>query len=232
MDFETGGLNHRKDPRYKERQGHPNSRYYPITEFAAIVLRGDDLSEIIRYDNLIAPYDDQLEYSQGAADVTGITKEKVEIEGVQLDEFMNDFKTLCVEAAEPTSKNQKPVLVGHNLGFDVDFLLDVANRTGTDLSKYIDGYINDKGDFIPRFIDTELFSVQKWGKDPNKKSYTLTNSSNYADIDIIGAHRAMSDVIANVDLFRYLINSLRSEGVEAVSNKNKTIRKKFPISVV
>lgn len=234
MDFETGGVD-------KKNQHH--SKLYPVTEFAAIAIRGDDLSEIFRYDNYIKPYDDQLEYTSGAEKITGITKELVEKEGVSLNDFMNDFMEICKEANYFSSRYFKPVIVGHNLQYDINFLIDLAQRTKKDLSKVLHGgWVSNKFQYSyedeileswvdiyqPSFIDTLIESKKVWGETSMPK-FGLTDCCNQAGIDIIQAHKAMNDVEANVELFRYLIRKSRGGDVEMKEeeNNNNRFRKTF-----
>lgn len=214
FDFETGGLVKNPDP----AKGDLNPLRYPITDFACIALKGDDLSEILRYDALIAPYDDSLIYDPIAAEITGITRELAEAEGIALADFSKDLIQIFTEMNDYASRYQKAVLVGHNIRFDIPFLQEVAKRTGLDLSKYLDGDYNNEGQFSPRYLDTEKLGLMMWGGNTAIREFKLGTSCERAGIDIVGAHRAMPDVMANTELFRYFVNAMRGVKTEGASS--------------
>ena len=225
MDFETSGLIDSDFKKmYPKSKTDPNSKHFVITEFAGITIKGDDLSQINKYENLIKPYGENKHYSQIAAEITKITKEITVQHGVAVEEFMKDFTLLCEEANSYSGTRQKVVLVGHNLGFDIDFLQSVAEYCKVDLSKLVDGHRNWKGDFCPRYMDTERESIALWGANTNIKSYTLTKCCEKTGVDVTNAHRAMADVAVNTELFRYLVRRLRSGHVEAGKAEEDTIK--------
>lgn len=223
-DFETGGLASKSaDPSKKKL---PNPKVVPIVEFAAIVLNGSDLSEVLRYENIIRPYDGELEYQEGAANIHGITKAKALKEGVSIKKFVQDFAQLCKEAGAISTNYAKPVMVAHNCGFDNPFIEDVCEREKLDLSKLIHGYVGHDGKYRIIGIDTIIDAKKMWGGDTDMSSFNLKSCCDKAGVDLVDAHRAMPDVEALADLFRYFIQHTRT-GTGNIAFEGGTYRKSF-----
>lgn len=201
IDFETSGFD--KDGMHAEK--------YAVTEFAGMAINGTTLEEILRYDNMVRPYDAGLTYDPVAANITGITKEMCEKEGIALIELVADICQLFTEANLYNSKTAKPVLVAHNWDFDRVFLQDIFRRAKVDLSKYVDGDKDAYGNFIPHGIDTIDLAKACWAPvtDTDTK-YKLNNCCERAGIDLIDGHHAMNDVIPTADLLRFFLTRLRS----------------------
>lgn len=202
IDFETGGLD-------KKKRLH--SQNYPITEVAVLAINGVTLDEIVRYDNLIKPYDVKLIYDPEAARATGITKEMCEKDGVPLRKIVEDLCVVFGEANLHKSKIARPILVAHNWNFDRQFLQDIFRRAGVDLSLYVSGDPDHYGNFIPDGIDTIMLCkmLQAEITDTDTK-FKLQDCCERASVDFIDGHRAMNDVESMTDLFRYLAVRLRS----------------------
>jgi len=215
FDWETGGFDCKKNP---------------VIEFAAIVLRGTDYEQLLSYDNIIRPYDEKLVYEPEAEKVHGISKERAQQEGIQLSQFLEDFKQICQEANPTNSKISKPVLVGHNPGFDIPFLQDVAERGKLDLSKLLSGYFDNKGNFQPAYIDTLQTDKNSKGATPDDSiKFNLTECCRREGIEVIDAHRAMNDVIPTKQLFIELMSRTRGKssthsGETGVSRFRKKFR--------
>lgn len=196
LDWETGGLDSRKNP---------------VTEFAGMAIDGTTLNEIIRYDNLIKPYDSKLVYEEAAMKVTGISKEKCEREGIPLRELVKDLCALFEEANIYKSKTAKPICVAHNWDFDRQFLQDVFRRADVDLSKYVSGKEDAWGNFIPHGLDSIDLAKGCWAEvTDNTTKFKLGNCCERAAVDYIDGHRGMNDVLALTDLLRYFLTRLRS----------------------
>ncbi len=86
-------------------------------------------------------------------------------------------------------------IVGHGIGFDIDLLCLAAERTNIphQLKKN-------------RVIDT-LRMARLYGESPTN---SLEQLRKHFNIPLEGAHRAMSDVIVNIEVFRYLAKQYRS----------------------
>jgi DNA polymerase III epsilon subunit-like protein len=211
FDFETSGLD-------KEENLH--AKKYAVMEFAATALNGVTLEEILTYDNLLKPYDDELIYDPGATAIHGLTKEQCELEGVPLKELVNDMITFFQEAHNG-SKYQKPILVGHNVDFDAPFLEDLFVRAGKDLSKYVDGYFDAYGVFHCHTLDTIDEAKQVWAEVADAATtFRLGACCQRAGLDLADAHRAKQDVLALAELFRYFVLRKRRGGSTTQSVEN------------
>lgn len=204
LDYETGGLIAAKNA---------------ITEIAMIGVSGETLQEVGRYESYVYPY--LYEYDQKALDYTGITMDKLYDKG-------KDLKTVVVEMAEKfdewykktsNSRYKKPILVGHNITFDIGFIQQTFKDCKIDLSKYIAGEKDFFGNFFPTFIDTIHISKLALGHDDTMTSYKLTNCCMKMGVDLTDAHKAMNDVEATKELLIKYVNKLRSVGGDESVNK-------------
>jgi DNA polymerase III epsilon subunit-like protein len=202
IDFETSGL---------DKKDGLHSQKYAVTEFAGMALHGVTLEEILRYDNMVKPYDAGLIYDSEAAKFTGISKEMCEKDGVPLKQLVEEISTLFDEANLHNSKTAKPILVAHNWDFDKGFLQDIFRRAKVDLGKFVDGDKDAYGNFVPHGIDTMDLAKACWAEvtDTTTK-FKLPHCCERAAIDLIDGHHAINDVIPTADLFRYFLTRLRS----------------------
>lgn len=216
IDFETGGLSCLKNP---------------ACEIALLGLNGVTLEEVLRYDNVIKPYDASLVYEQAAMNIHGLTAEVCERDGERLRQVMEDFCLVCTETNVYQSKICPPILVGHNVTFDIPFLEDLARRTQTDLSKYISGYTNAQGEFVPDYIDTMHQLKLADGHKDAKIKFSLVEGVRRHAGDLADGHRAMNDVVATCDLFRAFVSKLRSSNNSSVkvNDGSGLVRKNFKI---
>lgn len=197
--------------------GHFDPRTALLTQIGFIVIDGFTMQEKYKYNTYIYPYDEQHYISKDAANLTGITIEKLKKEGkplkVVLDEISNIWKGFKVSY-------YLPVLVGHNISFDQMFL------------EYVFDYIYGKGtgkngvckmyDFVLKSsIDTMVLARQKFINDevPNFKLETI---GEYLGIQNASAHDAFADVEQTADIFRYFMNCMRNDGIGGV----QTIQRK------
>lgn len=216
-DFETSGLSCQKNA---------------AVEFACVVLSGRNYEQILAYDNIIKPYDEKLTYDQAAINIHGLTKEICQRDGVTLQQLADDIELVCKEAAQGCSPYAKPVLVGHNILFDVPFFCDILARGKKDISKLLDGANDRYGNFVPNVIDTEQLckNAEGFTNDASLR-FKLGLCCTRFGIQLIDAHRAMNDVMATKELFVQLMTRLRSEGgaVLAENGEVDSFRKKFQI---
>lgn len=221
IDVETGGL---------DKKDRHHAQLFPVTEFAGVGLDGISLEEIpYSYDNYVHPYDAALIYSEEASTVTGITRALCEEKGIPLRDLVNDIVTLITTANLHNSKSARPILVGHNVQFDINFLVDIFRRAEVDLSNLLAGERDASGNWYPHFIDTITLAQQCWGEitDTDTK-FNLGACCRKAGIDHIDAHRAMNDVVATADLLRYFVARLRSGESVTMNNGQATVhRQKF-----
>lgn len=191
IDVETGGFSPQQNL---------------LTQIAFIIIDGFTLEELYSYNTYIYPYDDNLYISKEASKLTGITKEKLLVEGKPLknvlDEICNIWKGF-------KRSYFLPALVSHNGTFDTMYLEDVFNRVyGINSGK---NGVNKMYDFVLKTgFDTMLLARQKYidNELPNFKLETIGDyigSSNYS------AHDALADIRQTADLFRHFIKCLRNE---------------------
>lgn len=202
FDTETGGL---------DKKNNQHSQVVAVTEIACIAIDGTTLQDIVRYDNLIKPYDPKLEYQAEAARITGITKELCEKEGVGLRQVVEDLCQVFEEANIYKSKISKPILIAQNSGYDFPFLQDMFKRANVDLSKYVEGVKDNNGNFVPKTLDTIDFAKMIEGdKIDTTTKFNQAAICQRAGIDLVMGHRAMADVIPLTDFVRYMITRIRS----------------------
>lgn len=198
LDFETGGLDATKNP---------------VMSFAALAMDGVSLDQILKYDNLVQPYSDKLQYDSKAMQINGLSVEQCRAKGVPLSQLVDDICKIFTEANIHNSKTARPVIVGHNIDFDKNFLIDIFKRANIDLSKYVSGTTDVFGTFHPRCEDTKhwcmAMSAETTDTDTNFK---LQSCCQRASVDLTNAHNAAGDVAATADLWRYVVTRLRSGG--------------------
>lgn len=217
IDFETSGL---------DKDDGLHAQKYAATEFAGLAINGVTLEEILRYDDMIKPYDIGLIYDEEAAKFTGINKDMCERDGILLKDLVANICQLFTEANLHNSRTAKPILVGHNWDFDKGFLQDIFRRAKVDLSKYVDGDKDAYGNFIPHGIDTMDLAKACWAEvtDTTTK-YRLNNCCERAGIDVVDGHHAMNDVIPTADLLRFFISRLRSGIAVSVQSGNLPVHR-------
>lgn len=205
LDFETGGLSPKKNP---------------ITQIAMKGVRGDTFEDINEYSAFVKPYDN-LDLEEAALKATGIDYVKI-MSGVELKQMMKEFVDKIDQVKQISSRTHKPILIGHNIGFDMGFLSYACDKTKTDLSKFLDGKDDYKGNFNPTYIDTLYLSRLMWANDPTITKFNLTSCCRKAELEEFDAHNALNDINATKDLFYFLINKMRSG-----TNDNKQKEVKF-----
>lgn len=215
IDWETGGLSSLKNP---------------VCEFAGLGINGITLEEILRYDNVVKPYDKSLLYEDGAMRVHGLTAEVCERDGVPLRQLVDDICAFAMECNVFKSKIAPPIIVGHNVVFDIPFLENVFKRANVDISQFFATYENHKGERVLHYIDTMLLTKGADAHRDDKLKYSLEESTRRHGGDLVDSHRAMNDVIATAGLFRSFWAKLRSDGgMVQASDGSGAVRKTFEI---
>ncbi len=200
LDCETGGLDATKNP---------------ILEIALVIL-DTDLNEVLRYETYIKPYD-SLEVTKEALRANGIKMQEVEKSGISKKEAQaNIVSVLRKSMGGSHHPSRRPVVVGHNINFDIDFLIEFFKG-----SKF-----NWKDLVYDIYIDTQADAKRAF---PNAPNLQLGTCCEMAGVKLIGAHRAMPDTLATADLFRFFCGKLSTKNTqkeEAKISKLKT-RKTF-----
>lgn len=200
LDVETGGLKSKKNP---------------ITQLAYQSFELDTYKPQLEFSTYIQPYAD-LDIDDAAMKYTGITYQQL-TSGMDSKEVV---KKLCDDLKSVTSTHtKKPIILGHNIGFDIGFITFLFNFHKIEIDKYF-----DCNEGIPKSIDTLSLAKQKWAKDEKMTSYNLSSCCQKAGIEIIDAHDAMNDVKATKELFFYFTNGLRSGSHDSTEETTKHTR--------
>lgn len=206
FDFETGGL---------------DGNIHAATEIAMLCIDGESLQEVGRYESYIKPY--VYEYTDGAMEFTGLTLEFLQAKGKDLkvvvkeiEEWVTEMKALTAG----TSYRKKPVVVGHNVLFDICFLEQIFKEAKLDITKSFAHSKGWGGKIELQYIDTITMARLTWGNDSMMEKFNLGACVEKAGLEIADAHKAINDVIATKELLVYSVNRLRNDsGVETNTEK-------------
>lgn len=236
FDVETGGLD-------KKKQEH--AKHFPITEIAMITLRGDNLEELDRIHKYIKGIkkqvdteDDNIEksyvgyqglvYQRQALQFTGNTVQKLEEKGENWKQVASDIADFLKES-NLGSHLHKPILVGHNVTYDIPFLQRLLESNGVDLSKLVAGYKDYNGEFHCSFIDTMWLSRLHTGVEGEK--HNLQVCCDRMNIDLFDAHTAIEDTQSTADLFKKYALNVRTEGRSRSEEGVSKYRDKFKFQI-
>jgi DNA polymerase III alpha subunit (gram-positive type) len=169
-----------------------------------------DLKDVKEFESGVMQIYDNREINQEALDANKITREQI-AKGVDPRETIED---LCRYFTSMKVGNSKPVLCGHNIDrFDIPFLDNCFTFFKKDLSKFVN---------VDFTIDTMWWARMMWAEQTNFK---LGTCCEVAKIELIDAHRAISDTRANAQLVKYFLRNLKSES-GAVAKESRS-RAKF-----
>ena len=192
FDTETGGFSEKENP---------------ITQIALVALDHDTLKEIDRFETFIKPYDD-LKITKEALAVTGLKMVDIN-NGVDKKEAVKLITAFAKKNSPNSRPENRPILVGHNVQFDVKMLRSLFERCSKDIFEV----------FSPTQICTMVLSKMF---NPNISSLQLGNCCKEVGITLNGAHRAMNDTLATVTLSKFYINKLRANGTSVAVNVTET----------
>jgi DNA polymerase III alpha subunit (gram-positive type) len=199
-DIETGGF---------------NSNEHAITEIAMIALDGETLEEVGRYESLVRPYGG-LGYTQTALDVTGINMDMLN-SGKDSKTVVNEMVSFI--KAQGTTMNKKPILCGHNIKkFDNPFISEFFKFHKKDLYKIIS----------PEIMDTMWWSRMRTPVSEDEfGKHNLGDACSREGIEVVDAHRAMSDTAANKEIVVNYLKNLRGSGVSLEKKDDHDYREDF-----
>lgn len=195
LDCETGGLNCIKNAMCS----------VAVSSFSLF-----DGTEISRYETFIQPYSD-LTYDDAAMKYTGITFAQLH-SGLPIKEAVKELCNQFEIANTAKTHTKKPILLGHNIGFDIGFIMKAFNFCKVDISKYLSCTMDGNGNMIPSYFDTMWLSRMKWGGDESMTKYNLGVCCEKGGVALTDAHNAMNDVVSTKELFISFMNGLRSSG--------------------
>lgn len=193
FDFETGGYKPDKNA---------------VTELAVSVLDGKTLSYTKPVGLLAAPYyDPKLTYEQQALDVTGISIQLLEDEGVPIKELVQLIVDHAVIANPSGSIKTKPLLVGHNVIFDIGFLIAIFNFCKVNLSKYVATKEISSKEVQYGFFDTMHFA--QIAHPTEILNHKLGTVAEFLGIEYDDGHRAAHDVKVTAEVASHYLSGLR-----------------------
>lgn len=199
LDFETGGLSCKDNP---------------ITEVALVVYDSATFKVLDQFETYVKPYGD-LKIEKEALKRTGISLSDLN-KGTDIKVVVNAIATLCKKHTPKGDKGgNKPIIAGHNIIFDIGFMKEAFKFVGKKAAEHW----ASSGEEIS-YIDTMVLSKHRWKPDSDTSSYNLGACLKRIGEEVIGAHKAMNDVIANGKLLKFLLTAMRGNETVAKS-KNK-----------
>ena len=178
------------------------------------VFKINDILDIekTKYKDLILLFFDRC-YNPGAFEATGINREMLVREGVELEEA---FSMVLKFFTKHTIGNNKPILSGHNIKkFDNPFMEKFFGMNGKN--------------FFDHICSTQIIDTLEWArlKFPSMSSYSLGVVSNEVGITLKDAHRAINDTRSNAKLFIKMMQHLRGQGSAKSSYKRRKFKMNF-----
>ena len=180
-----------------------------MIEIACCII-DNELNDVFEYESGVMKIYDNREIQQQALQANGISISQIE-NGKEpkqvLEELVNLFKKY-------SSGRNKPILSGHNIDkFDIPF---VANFFSV-FNKNFEDFVN-----TDLTIDTMWWARLRRNEQTNYKLGTCCEVEN---IELVNAHRAISDTRANKELVKKYLRCLRSE--EGSNRSEKRYRQTF-----
>lgn len=185
FDVETGGLDPTKAP---------------IVQIALLGFRIDNFKEITRFKTCVQGYNN-LEYHPAAMDYHQIGFDRIKA-GMTIQEMVKCVILHCKACNIKGGATTKPILLGHNVQFDIGFLDYAFKFCGEELFKYVE----------KASLDTMWLSRMRWNHEISEGTghYKLETCCARAEVVLPDAHDAMNDVIATTELFKHLTSGMRS----------------------
>lgn len=204
-DTETSGL-----PR-KGAKGKPELKAFTdilLIEVAAVVIDIWDMKIVEEYDEIIKPYKDSFDWQSGAENAHGLSLGYITENGVDVREAYEEYLRLLTKY-----KNNKvgAVLCGHNFqGFDIPFIEGLFEWNQDNLWDYV------------RWVeDTQKLAYYRAIEQENFKLGTCCRKEG---VDLVDAHRALTDTRANALLMLKYIELMRGTGQSQASSSQKQSR--------
>ena len=198
-DVETSGL-----PRKASKDKPELKAFYDILllEVAAVVVDTWEMKIVEEYDAVIKPYKKEYEWQAGAEQTHGLTQKFLFENGEDIKDVYQAYKGLLTKY-----KNNKvgAVLCGHNFqGFDISFIEGM-----------FEWHVDNLWNYVRWVEDTQKMSYYRAIEQEN---YKLTTCCRIEGVELVDAHRALTDTRANAKLFMKYISLLRGEGGASASN--------------
>ena len=206
LDCETGGLTAYENP---------------ITQLALQAVDNENLSLLEKYSDFVKPYHINEAIGDKGYIISPEALQRTHVTMTQINAGI-DSKLLVKNLVGAFTKNTigskirfKPVLVGHNLAFDMLFLEVLFALQNKDLYDYIEKY----------FVDTMKEMQRKEGIIKNKADkvkYDLTSCCERMGIKFKNAHGAPADVDVTTKLFIKLTQQMRNVATVDVEKEKAT----------
>lgn len=195
LDCETGGL---------------KSDENPITQIGLSVIEPIHFAELNSYETFVKPYDD-LVITKAALEKSRVSMKEINA-GIPIEKLLKQLLAIFKEATG-RGRISKPILAGHNFGFDIGFLEYIFLTRNLNLFEYVDTF----------HYDTQrLYShLEAEQKNADKYQYNLTALCDRHGIMLTAAHGAMADVIATRELLVKYLNRLRDASGDNKSSGSK-----------
>lgn len=205
FDIETTGFSDIRDDiielsavKYKLVPRKQDNKEHVSKKTANKITVDNDLPVLEITDSLHQLVKTNKELRQNIVDLTGITNEQLDLEGISIIDALNNFVNFIGD------KNNT-ILIGQNVIFDIDFINEK-------LRKY---NINNGQKLQHEIIDTLPIARHVM---PNKRSYTLTSLTGYLDVKLTRAHHAISDAEATGFVGHHLLAYLSEINEYKVNN--------------
>lgn len=178
LDTETTGISYRST----------------IIQIAAIVEIDGEIQEVINLH--CAPFADS-DISEEALAITKLTREEI-FAFDSPNSVCEMFTSILGKYVNKYDKNDKFIVVGHNVKFDLDMLRNWAFRCG---EKFIASYLDFKSEF-----DTLSYvkCLKVFHRLPETENNKLTTLCEAFGISLENAHDALADIEATRKLFYFL----------------------------
>lgn len=195
FDFETGGFSPEKNP---------------ALEIAMLMIDGTTLKEKSRWETFIKPYGGLI-IEQRALDVNGLKMSDIN-KGLEKREVAKSIVEFFKKSNPKNAVKSRPIMVGHNVDFDLRFMEVIFNEEKKGIWDYIDPYPEDTLRWARRMF-------------PKESSHKLGHVCGLVGINLTDAHKAMNDVVATKDFLVHAIKRLRKEAGVVKTENTATINK-------
>lgn len=206
LDVETGGLNAR--PSKKEKIQNP------ITQIGLIVFEVDKFKQLESYETFVKN-DNDWNINPNALEASRVTIEEIR-SGIPQKELPKKLIEIFTRYKLKGKKTPLPIILGHNVRFDMGFLEVSFELINKNLYDFVDPYP----------IDT-IREMQIHESMIGKKEtiHKLEACCERMGINLNAAHGAMYDVIATLELFKKIKTETSSMSLSGDNAEEKTIEK-------
>jgi ribonuclease T len=198
IDLETGGLDSNKDA---------------VLE-VAMVICNDSFKDLAVYESYVLPFQN-LFVNEKALKVTNLKMEIINKEGVEEKKVVEAIIDKLKSVNESGTGKGLPIIVGHNIQFDINFLVKMFARYNYDFNNFVSGVR----------IDTLGLAKIMWGSMlgyKEAKSYKLGDCCQREGVSVADSHRALNDVMATKGLLQFFVNLMQGGGEIKKNEKQKS----------